>query len=315
VERGGPERFAAAVTPASLRATLAVSATGSESAAATVLGISQPAVHRSLAALEYLVGCSVFHKSARGTRLTEAGQALVWRVKLAMAEARALQSDIDGWRGQVRGRVVIGALPLSVALVLPQAVHQVRLRHPEVEITVVDGAYDSLVRQLLEADIDLMVGALRAPTPELRQEPLVDEALAIVARPGHPCLQRSPLRLADLLAWEWVVPLPGTPASTALHRVFAQAGLNPPPGTVEAGSAAFTRALVSSSDRLAMTSMGQALDDAKSGALVRVPIALPSTSRLVGLTVRAAGDPSPDLQVVLDALREAAQRTPLGARL
>jgi DNA-binding transcriptional LysR family regulator len=301
-----PERFAAAVTPASLKALLAVAATASEAKAAQALGISQPAVHRSLRALEHLAGGVVFQRSVRGTRLTDAGEALLLHVKLAQGEARAIDSEIAAWRGEIRGRVVIGALPLSVSLLLPRAVDEVMRAHPDIEISVVDGTYDQLMRQLRAADIDLVIGALREAPPGVRQESLVEEPLAVIARAGHPCLSRRRLRLAELSRWPWVVPLPGTPASEALRRVFAAAGLAPPQGALQASSAMFTRAIVASTDRLALTSHGQALEDERGGALRRLPVELPLTVRAVGVAVRESGEASPDLRVVLEALRRAA---------
>ena len=299
-------RFASAVTPSSLRALLAVAACASESRAAVVLGVSQPAVNRALRALEHLAGTTVLQRSVRGTRLTEGGEALLRRVKLAVAEARALTSELAAWRGEVHGRVVIGALPLSVSLLLPQAVDAVRRRHPDIEITVIDGTYEHLMRQLRQADVDLVIGALRDAPAEVRQEQLVEEPLAILARRGHPCLERRALKLADLLAYEWVLPLPGTPASRALHRLFAQANLNPPDRRLEASSAVFTRGIVQGSDRLALTSLGQALEDERTGLFARVPLDLQPTVRPVGVAMRDTGDPSPDVRAVVEALREAA---------
>ncbi len=301
-----PERFAAAVTPASLKALLAVAATASEAKAADALGVSQPAVHRSLAALEHLTGGVVFQRSVRGTRLTDAGEALLLQVKLAFGEARAIDSEIASWRGEIRGRVVIGALPLSVSLLLPRAIDQLLREHPDMEITVVDGTYDSLMSQLRSTDVDLIIGALREPPSGVRQETLVEEPLAVIARAGHPCLRRRGLSLADLRRWDWVVPLPGTPASAALQRVFAAAGVAPPPDTLQASSAMFTRAIVAGTDRLALASHGQALEDERTGVLKRVPIDLPLTVRPVGIALRESGEPSPDLRVVLEALRRAA---------
>ena len=301
-----PERFAAAVTPASLKALLAVASTASEAKAAVALGISQPAVHRSLRALEHLAGGVVFQRSVRGTRLTDAGEALLLHVKLAYGEARAIDSEIAAWRGEIRGRVVIGALPLSVSLLLPRAVDEVLRAHPDIEITVVDGTYDNLMRQLRAADIDLVIGALRDAPPGVRQEVLTEEPLAVIVRVGHPCLRRRGLTLADLRAWDWVLPLPGTPASEALRRVFAAAGTEPPRDALQASSAVFTRAIVACTDRLALTSHGQALEDERGGALRRLPVALPLTTRAVGVAVRESGEPSPDLRVVLEALRRAA---------
>lgn len=301
-----PLRFAGAVTSASLKALVAVAASGTEARAAQWLGISQPAVHRSLRALEHLAGVELLHRSARGTWLTNGGEALLLRAKLAFAEARAMESDLAAWRGEIRGRVVVGALPLSVMLFLPQAVHAVRSRHPEILVTVVDGTYESLMRQLHHADVDAIVGALRPAPAGVRQEPLFEDDLAVIARAGHPCLERQPLRLRDLLQWEWVVPLAGTPASAALRRAFASEGLEPPSDALQSNHAPFTRTLLRDTDRLALTSHGQALEEEHTGMFRRVPVALTGTTRPIGIAVRDTGTPSSDLAVVLQALREVA---------
>ncbi|HSW04837.1 LysR substrate-binding domain-containing protein [Aquabacterium sp.] len=300
-----PQRFAGTVTVAQLKALVAVAATASEVNAARWLGISQPSVHRALRNLEDLAGVALFLSSVRGTRLTDAGEALLRRVKLAFGEARAMASDIAGWRGEVRGRVVIGTLPLSVTLFLPKAIDAARRQHPELEITVIDGTYESLMRQLRSADVDAIVGALRPAPPEVRQELLFEEPLAVIARPGHPCLARRALRLADLLAWEWVMPLQDTPAHAALQRAFAAQGLDLPPDALQANNALFTRSLVGLTDRLALTSHSQALADERAGSFRLVPVPLPETTRRIGVALRNGVEPSPDLAAVLEAMRQA----------
>lgn len=306
---GSAERFASAVAPGSLRALIAVERSASEARAASALAISQPAVHRSLQALEHLCGTNLFQKSSRGTRLTEAGEALLRRTKLALSEARALEGDIAAWRGQVRGRIVVGALPLSVALVLPQAADLVQRRYPDIEISFVDGTYESLMQQLRSADIDLIVGALRTSkeTSEIRQELLFTDELAVVARAGHPCLLQPALTLDALRQWDWVVPLEGTPASLALARVFADQGLGAPPAAMQASSPAMTRALVMSTDRLALASRGQALEENRFDTLRLVPVPLPGTRRGIGLMVRSESLPSPDLRALIDELHAVAR--------
>ncbi|HET9644384.1 MAG TPA: LysR family transcriptional regulator, partial [Burkholderiaceae bacterium] len=100
----------------------AVAAAGSEARAAEMLGVTQPAIHRALVVLQDLSGVRLLQTSPRGTRLSEGGEAMLRRIKLAMAKARALESEVAAWRGEIRGRVFVGALSLSVPQVLPQAV-------------------------------------------------------------------------------------------------------------------------------------------------------------------------------------------------
>jgi DNA-binding transcriptional LysR family regulator len=306
--QAAPDRFAGAVSSASLKALVAIAAAGTESNAARYLGLSQPAVNRSLRALEHLAGVALLQRSARGTKLTESGEALLRGVKLAFAEARAIESEVAAWRGELRGRVIVGALPLSVTLFLPQAIDAVFRQYPEIEITVVDGTYESLMQQLHQADIDAIVGALRPTPPDVHQELLFEEDLAVIVRAGHPCLDQPGLTLGDLLQWQWVIPLAGTPASVGLRRAFEAVGLPPPNRALQANNAPFTRAMIRDTDRLALTSYEQALDDERSGQFKMVPIPLQNTTRPIGMAVRANNTPSPDLTVVLQALRAAAAR-------
>lgn len=303
-----PQRFPSVVPPNQLRALVAIATCGSEAPAAAWLGVSQPAVHAALQGLQSLVGVRLFYKLPSGTRLTPAGEALLRRVKLALAEIRSMESDIAAWQGAIRGRVVVGMLPLSVTMFLPRAVDLLASRHPEIEVHIVDGTYESLMRYLLSADIDAIAGALRADAPasEVRLHPLFEDDLVVVARTGHPCLHRKDLRLKQLLQCDWVRALPGTPADRAMESIFAADGLAAPRGSLRVGSPAMTLSFVMQTGRLALVSRGEALLNDGAGQLCVVPLALPATRRRIGLATRAYSTPSPDLNLFLEACRDAA---------
>lgn len=308
-----PERFAHVVSSASLRALMAIATAGTEASAAAALGVRQPAVHVALHALEQLLGVRLFYRMAVGTRLTPAGEALLRRVKLTAAEMKAMEGDVAAWRGDVRGRIVVGALPLSVAIFVPQAVETLLLGHPNIEVHIVDGTYESLMAQLLSADVDVIAGALRsAGVPnEARQHPLLDDELVVVARADHPCTRRAGLTLAELLQWPWVMPLQGTPAARVIEQVFRSAGLPPPQTTLRAGSPTLTHAFVMQTGRLAITSRGEALRDDRGGRMSILPMSLPSMVRRIGLLTRAVGEPAHDLKLFIGACHAAAAASTL----
>lgn len=296
------QHFAARVIPSSLQALSAIALCGSEMRAAEHLKITQPAVHRGLEQLQHLVEVALFHRSARGTRLTPAGDALLHRVQLAFAELRALRADLAAWRGEVRGDLVIGTLPLSVSMLLPPALDAALQAHPELNIRVIDGTYESLVQQLLSANIDLLLGALRFPPPNgIQQQVLLEDSLAVVAHAEHPVFALPHPTLADLLQHEWVLPLPHSPAESALHRAFAQAGLPPPVSHLYSCSQALTRSVVLQTGRLALASLGEA-QDANAAPLRIVPIQLPQTVRHIGMAWRSEGETAADLASLLSAL-------------
>ncbi|RYY95863.1 MAG: LysR family transcriptional regulator [Comamonadaceae bacterium] len=298
----GAERFAQAVSAGQIRALIAVAAWGSESQAALHLGISQPAVHASLQELEQLLALTLFYKRSSGTRLTPPGEALLLRLKQAVAELRGMDADLAAWRGDARGQLVIGVLPLSVPIFLPQALQVFLARHPGVQVRIIDGTYENLVQHLLSADIDLIAGALRAelPAADMLQHALFDDDLVIVARRDHPCLQRQDLTLGDLLQWPWVTPLAHTPAERVLHRAFAAQGLQPPARQLSANSPLMTLAFVMQSGLLAIASRGQVALNDQGGQLCVVPVALQGTSRRIGIATRAGSTPAAPVQAFID---------------
>ncbi|MEN2433729.1 MULTISPECIES: LysR family transcriptional regulator [Comamonas] len=301
-----PHRFAEVVPPGHLRALLAIAHCGSESQAAQKIGVTQPSIHAALQGLEASLGLQLFYKLTFGTRLTPSGEALLRRVKLALAEIRDMESDISAWHGQIKGRVVVGVLPLSVGIFLPAAVDRLSSSHPDIEISIVDGTYESLMQGLMSADIDVIAGALRAQVPEdeVQQLELFDDDLVVVAPSDHDSLQREHLTLEDLLQWQWVTPLPNTPADSAMVRLFRSHGLEPPRSNLRASSPTMTLAFVLQTGRLALASRGQAMRDNHGGLLSILPVELPSTRRGIGLAIRAQGTASQNLDLFIRACHQ-----------
>lgn len=304
------QRFAHSVTSSQVRAFVAVAACGSEAQAAAQIGVSQPAVHAVLQELEHLLDIGLFYKLRSGTRLTPPGEALLLRVKQAVAELRGMDADMALWHGETRGRVVLGVLPLSAPIFLPRALQALMSLHPAVQATIIDGTYEDLMRHLMSADIDAVVGALRADVSaaEFLQHELFDDELVIVAHRDHPCFERQGLQLGDLLRWPWVLPLPHSPADRILRAVFAQHGLPAPGDRLCAGSPTITQSLVLQSGMLCITSRGQVLLGEHGGALRIVPVGLPRTGRRIGLTTRATTALSPDLRAFIDCCRKVARQ-------
>ena len=80
---------------------------------AQVLYTSQPGVSRQIRELEDELGVDIFIRAGkRLTGLTPPGEALLLRVKQAVAELRGMDGDMAAWQGQARGQLVIGVLPL-----------------------------------------------------------------------------------------------------------------------------------------------------------------------------------------------------------
>ncbi|GAB2785707.1 LysR family transcriptional regulator [Halomonas shantousis] len=271
-----------------------------EPLAAKELGLTQPAISGNLRDLERQLGVALFLRTQRGMLATDCGAVLIRHIKVALREIALVSDDLSAWQGQVRGRVVIGTLPLSSSLLVPQAVDILLKELPGLHVTILDGTYDALFESLRSGEIDILVGALRQAgvSEDTVQERLFNDRLAVVARHDHPLTRQGSLTLRDLLDAQWVAPRQGTPARRSFEHEFRSAGLEPPEVIVEAGNLSTIRTLLLDSDRVTLVSPHQVHFEIEGGQLALLPIQLKGTLRPIGITIRADESPTQALQVL-----------------
>lgn len=120
-----------------VRAFLATIEEGSLSAAARVLGLTQPTLGRQVAALEAELGVTLFERSGRQLLPTPTALELADHVR-AMGEAAArLSLAASGQSQSVEGRVTITATEMFSAHVLPDIVAELRATHPGIVVQIV----------------------------------------------------------------------------------------------------------------------------------------------------------------------------------
>ena len=309
LRQGLSETFALRATDGMLHALLAVASTRSEAGAARQLGLTQPAVHAALRQLEHAARVRLFERSRRGTRLTEAGELLLQRARLALSELRSGQDELAAFRGLSPGRVTVGALPMTSDVLVPQSLTRLFAAEPGVRVTVVDGTYEALMQALRHGDVDLVVGPLRGDhsAGDVIEELLFVDRLLPVVRARHPLLdKRPPKTLRALLAWPWIGPLPGTPARAAFERAFAAVGLPAPEVGLQVNSPSVVRSVLLAGDHVALVSPLQIRAELAAGVLTLLPVPVKGTERAIGIAQRRGGLASPACNALVRELRAVA---------
>lgn len=292
-------------TLAQLTALIAVTECESFAAAARHLGLAQPSVHRALRQFEAAAGRSLFERSAKGMTASRAVRQLAIATRLALTELEQAEADVADLSGREVGRVVIGAMPLSRSLLLGPAIARFRGHWSALPIRITEGHYDDLAESLLRGEVDMLVGALRPPLPDFNQEILLQDAMAIVARPDHP-LARITAPAVELTRWPWVVAGMGTPARDHFAAMFAAAQLPCPTRLVETGSMTLLCDVLGRTDHLGFVSVLQAQRDIANGRLLRLPYqTAQGTLRPIGLTTRRDWHPTRAQNDMIAALRAA----------
>ena len=177
-----------------------VAVQGSFSAAAEALSFTQSAVSQQIAALERETGTVLVQRSARGVRLTEAGEALVRHadaVLCRLAEAEAELEAIAGLRG---GRLRMAAFESAGATLMPLAIADFRAKHPAIELSMTLGEPELTEPQLKSGELDLVLGFGSRFTQEdaVERHFLLEDPMLLVLPRDHPLVGKRNLRLRDL---------------------------------------------------------------------------------------------------------------------
>lgn len=293
-----PDRL---MTATQLAAFLAFADAGSFAEAARATEGSQPAIHRAVRDLEQIGGIALAERRGRGVALTGGGRRLARAARLARAELAAAIEDLRP-HAAAGGRVVVGAMPLCRARLLPAAMASMMRTTPGARFDVVEGSWRELVEPLRDGQVDLMIGALRDdPPPDLHQVPLFVDRLVVVARAGHPIVAGS----VDLGAFPWIVGLEGTPLRAHWEAMFA--GRAPPHAPVECGSVMTIRGLLLASDCLTLLSPAQVAMEVESGLLVAVETPRMAMARSIGVTTRHGWRPTQLQARLIASLHDAAK--------
>jgi DNA-binding transcriptional LysR family regulator len=211
-----------------LRALIAIADTGTFTAAARRLHVTQAAVSMQIRQLEDEVGTQLFARTPRRVRLTEAGEKLAARAKRILAEHDAAVVDLRELSGSLQHRLRIGTASTRVtAAPLPAILQELREQHPDTDITVVSGTSEKLVRQILAGDLDLAFVSLPVEVPEIETEALETDALVAIAGPDHPLSRRRVVTAAHLAAEKLILSESGGNTRRLIDEFFSSAGVKP----------------------------------------------------------------------------------------
>ncbi|GAA5167408.1 LysR family transcriptional regulator [Amycolatopsis dongchuanensis] len=197
------------LTIAGLRVVREIALTGSFTAAARLLGYSQPAISRQVAAMEAAAGAPLFVREGRGVRLSPAGEVVVEHAGRVLAGLDALRQDLASLDDRLAGRIKLGAFPSATAVLVPLALARLRADHPRLEVALAEGSTPTLLRQLRARRLGVAVIGVGAGLPDydlggLRQEVVFAGGLRVAVPAGHRLAGAGTVEVAELAGETWI---------------------------------------------------------------------------------------------------------------
>lgn len=207
------------MTLVQLRHFVVLAEVGSFVQACKTLFLTQPALTRSIQALEDELGGQLFDRLGRRIALTPFGHEALQRARRLVADAEALKQTGKGLHAGLIGSLRLGLSSgpgalLSLPLMLHMAEH-----HPKLQLQISRGNTAMLIDALREQLLDAAVVDVRSvrPSADLQVAQAFELAAGFLVRPDHPLTQMGrPVTLDEVLAY----PIASTPLSDEVARIL-----------------------------------------------------------------------------------------------
>jgi DNA-binding transcriptional LysR family regulator len=219
--------------------------------AAAALGLSQPALSKSLNRLEQSTNAKLIKRTPKGVELTSAGSALLARVSKLRLSVDDVAREITDLSAGRAGHLRIG-MTAALGHVVPMVCTKLIEESPRLSLQLVNGAHADLATAISQGTLDLAVGAPSdARQDDLIEVHLFDEASAIYAAARHRLAKRRQVTLAELVKERWALPLSTQNGRVqVLTQAFGNLNLPPPRIAVESRNEIVRFRLVATSDLL-----------------------------------------------------------------
>jgi LysR family transcriptional regulator, regulator for genes of the gallate degradation pathway len=308
---GEINRISRALTVAQGAALLAISQQGHIRDAARTLDVGEDWLSKKLRELEFLVEQPLFIRSGKSVYLASPPtEKLARRIGVAFKEYDYARQEIASLDDEHAGTIYLGCLGLARTALLPQALSMFLATNPrDVKISMFHDSFDVLYQRLRRGSLDLLICAERPDLDarEIAGEVLFEDQYSIVCRKGHPLSSNRSIMIDDLLSYEWLLPMEGTPLRTAVERIFVSAN-NCIRSSIETHSGLTSWAIVRSTDLLMLSSLRDITSSGQDAYLEVLPYRLPIQGRRIFIyTRRGAALPHAHSELI-DCLRGVASR-------
>ena len=283
---------------------------GNVGRAAEALGLSQPALSKSLRRLEKSLQAKLVKRLSRGIELTAVGKELhshVRQLRLSLDDMTRAVTDLSLGR---TGHLRIRSAPGYATYLLPVACAELLEEAPNVtfDIAVMVDRNQALAA-VSNGELDLSVTTIRMPVDsELAMERLYDEEFAVYTSAEHRLARKKLVTLVDMTMEKWAMSAANADTHRYLAQAFSDAGLPPPRIAITSGSMVVRNLLVANSNLLGFTSKRIAQEALRHYNFVELPVRELAYARSIGVYYRRGAYLPPVAKRFIEALKKTASQ-------
>ena len=190
-----------------LRAFAAVAETGSFTAAAATLHLTQSALSVLVRELEREMGVQLFDRHTRRVLLSEAGREFQPSVQRLLADLAGAVAGVTELREQKKGVLRLAAPQLMACTLMPTVIAAYRAQHPHVDVRLADTLPEHLLDGVMSGDAELAVGQdVEVDAAVIERRTLFRDRHWLICPPGHAFARRRRVRWSELGPYTFIAP-------------------------------------------------------------------------------------------------------------
>src|SRR6476660_2741419 len=287
-----------------LKAFVAIAESGTFTAGAGRVHVTQAAISMQIRQLENETGAQLFVRAPRRVILTEAGEKLLERAYVILREHDAALEEMAALTGAHKGRLRIGSASAMVSGdPLPQILRELKKTYVNVEPSVASGTSEHLVQQVLAGEIDAAFVSLPVEARGVQTELLNEDYLVAIGSPRHSLAKQKVVSAYALAGENLILGERGGNTRRLIDQFFAQTGVTPKV-IMELSRLAAIKRMVEEDMGVGIVPLQSVREEVEKGALVRWWIEGAQINWQLGVARLVGGYESPIHLTFLQLCRE-----------
>jgi len=214
------------ITFRQLRLVLALSETGSVSAAAKMMHVTQPTASMQLKEVALSVGLPIFEVIGKKVYMTDIGKELATTARTVAQAWDTFEQGVDAIKGLSKGKLRV-AVVSTAKYFMPRLVGSFCNRHPHIDVSLEITNRDGVVQRLRDNRDDIYVMSMPPNDLDLGDEIFLPNPIVVIASTSDPLTKRELVPLSELLQRRFILREQGSGTRMAVDQHFCKVKFKP----------------------------------------------------------------------------------------